>query len=129
MQRLVHNWRILLSGVASAGVLAVGVASPHLARPVSRAGDRPTSALTVVVPSRSAVRGVGCDLPGRPLAGPVDSALAGVPGAPCGLSDTTKVPRPATSMLPGLPGASAVTGALSGLGGVFGGAQLRLPQP
>ena len=129
MRCLVYNWRVVLGGVASASVLAVGIAAPTLPRSVSRADDQPTSALTGIVPSGSAARGVGCDLPGLPLAGPVDSALAGVPGAPCGLSDTTKVPRPATSMLPGLPGASAVTGALSGLGGVFGGAQLRLPQP
>ena len=112
MLRLVHNWRILLGGVASAGVLAVGVAGPTLGRPVSRADDRPTSALTGVVPTRSAASGVGCDLPGLPEAGPVVSALAGVPGAPCGLSDTTKVPRHATSVLPGL---SAVTSAIPGL--------------
>ena len=58
------------------------------------------------------------------------SALAGAPVAPCGLSDTTNVPGHAISMLPGsLAGTSAVTGALSGLGGVFGGAQLGSQQP
>ena len=117
MQRLVYNWRILLGGVASAGVLAVGVASPTLARPGARADDRPTSALTRVVRSGSAARGVGCDLPGLPEAGPVVSALAGDPSAPCGLSDTANVPRHATSMLPGL---SAVTSAIPGLSGLSG---------
>lgn len=123
MRRLVYNWRILLGGVASASVLAVGVAAPTLARPVSRAGDRPTSALTAVVPTGSAASGVDCDLPGLPEAGPVVSALAGAPGAPCGLSDTTGL------VTGSLAGASAITGALSGPGGVFGGAQLGSQQP
>jgi hypothetical protein len=139
MLRLVHNWRILLGGVASASVLAVGVAAPTLSRPVSRAGDRPTSALTSVLPSGSAASGVGCDLPGLPQAGRVIWALAGAPVAPCGASDLGSVTASrsgisgrqvgAGSLTGGLAGASAVTGALSGLGGVFGGAQLGSRQP
>jgi hypothetical protein len=58
------NWRILLGGVASVSVLAVGVAAPTLARPVSRAGDRPTSALTAVVPT-----GIGRQHASRPVRG------------------------------------------------------------
>jgi hypothetical protein len=112
MRLLLHNWRILLGGVASASVLAVGVAGPTLTRPVSRASDRATSALTGVAPIGSAARGVGCDLPGLLQAGLVISALAGAPVAPCGFSDTTNVPSHATSAIPGL---SAVTSAIPGL--------------
>jgi hypothetical protein len=135
MRRLVYNWRILLGGLASASVLAVGIAAPTLARPVSRAGDRPASArsvsragdrpasaLTGVVPAGTPAS--LCDLPGVPQAGPVVSALAGAPSAACGSPDTTSVPRHATSMLPGL---SAMTNAIPGLpdlGGAFGGTQL-----
>jgi hypothetical protein len=175
MRCLVYNWRIVLGGVASASVLAVGIAAPTLPRSVSRADDRPASALTGSVPSGSAASGVGCYLPGLPQAGPVVAALAGAPGTLCGSSERTTVPRRATSVLPGLsavtsaipglsdlsglsdlPGlgsvtgatsrvsgsqvgagsltgrlaaASAVTGALSGLGGAFGGAQLGSQQP
>jgi hypothetical protein len=111
----VSSWRILLGGVASAGVLGVGIAAPTLARPVSHAHDLsassltqlvpvssltrvvpassltrvgPASSRTRVVPSGSAASRVGCDLPGLPEAGPVVSALAGAFGAPCGSSDT-----------------------------------------
>src|ERR1700689_3626800 len=114
MRRLVYNWRILLGGLASASVLAVGGAAPTFtrsgshaddrptsARSVSRAGDQPASALTGIVPSGSAVSGsVGCDLPGLPEAGPVVSALAGAPGATCGSPATTSVPPPALSLPP-----------------------------
>jgi hypothetical protein len=112
MRCLVYNWRIVLGGVASAGVLAVGIAAPTLPRSVSRADDQPTSALTGIVPSGPAASGVGCDLPGLPQAGPVVAALAGAPGTLCGSSDTTTAPRRATSVLPGL---SAVTSAIPGL--------------
>jgi hypothetical protein len=121
MRRLVHNWRILLGGLASASVLAVGVAAPTLARPVPRAGDRPASALTGILPSGSAVSGVGCDLPGFPQASLVISALAGALVAPCGVSDTTNVPGHASSVLPGL---SAVTSAIPGLPGALSGLRL-----
>ncbi len=129
MRRLMYNWRILLGGVASASVLAVGVAAPTLARSVPRGGDRPTSALTVVVPSGSAASGVGCDLPGLPQAGPVVSALAGAPAASCGSSDTTNVSGRATSMIPGLSAVTSAIPGLSGLGGMFGGAQLGSQRP
>jgi hypothetical protein len=117
MRCLVYNWRIVLGGVASAGVLAVGIAAPTLPRSVSRADDQPTSALTGIVPSGPAASGVGCDLPGLPQAGPVVAALAGAPGTLCGSSATTTVPRRATSMLPGL---SAVTSAIPGLSSLSG---------
>jgi hypothetical protein len=139
MRCLVYNWRIVLGGVASAGVLAVGIAAPTLPRSVSRADDQPTSALTGIVPSGPAASGVGCDLPGLPQAGRVIWALAGAPVAPCGASDLGSVTASTSgisgrqadtgSLTGSLAGASAVTGALSGLGSVFGGAQLGSRQP
>ena len=135
MLRLVHNWRILLGGLASASVLAVSVAAPTFARSVSRAGDRPTSArsvsraghrsasarsvsraghrsastLTGVAPRGSAAGG-GCDLPGLPQAGRVIWALAGAPVAPCGASDLGSV----TASTSGISGRQADTGSLTG---------------
>ena len=86
-----YNWRILLGGVASAGILTVGIAGPALAQSVSRTDILPASSLTGVIQGTggSAAAGVLCDLPGLPMAGPVDSAVAGVLGAPCGSSSTT----------------------------------------
>jgi hypothetical protein len=52
----VSSWRIVLGGVASAGVLGVGVAAPTLTRPVPHAHDLATSSLTKLVPASSLTR-------------------------------------------------------------------------
>jgi hypothetical protein len=87
----VYNWRILLAGAASAGILTVGIAAPALGQPVSRTDIRPASSLTGATQGTGgpAVADALCDLPSLPMAGPVDSAVAGMLGAPCGSSGTT----------------------------------------
>jgi hypothetical protein len=87
----VYSWRILLTGVASAGILTVGIAAPALGQPVSRTDIRPASSLTGAAQGTGgpAAAGALCDLPSLPMAGPVDSAVAGMLGAPCGSSGTT----------------------------------------
>jgi len=84
----VYSWRTLLVGVASAGILTAGIAAPALGQSVSRTGSRPASSLTGAA-QRTGSAAALCDLPGLPMAGPVDSAVAGMLGAPCGSSGTT----------------------------------------
>ena len=108
------SWRILLGGVASAGVLGVGVAAPTLARPVSHARDLATSSLTQVVPV-SSLTGV---VPVSSLT-QIASASSLTRAAPAS-SLTRAVPSGSAARrvgcdLPGLPQAGLVVSALAGV--------------
>jgi hypothetical protein len=112
----------LLGGVASAGVLGVGVAAPTLARPVSHARDLPTSSLTQVVPV-SALTGV------VPVSALTRIAPASAPARAVPASALTRI-APASALtwaaasgsaarrvgcdLPGLPQVGLVVSALAG---------------
>ena len=75
-ERSVYKWQVFLGGIASATILVAGAAAPALAQ---TAAGSPLST-TVQSLTGSQVTAQACNLGGLPMAGQVNSAVAGVTG-------------------------------------------------
>jgi hypothetical protein len=118
----VYKWQVFLGGIASATILLAGAAAPALAQTVD---GSPLTTLTQTM-TGSQVSGNACNLAGLPMAGQVNSAVAGVTGQSCAAADdpwqassdstdsSTDSTGPST-MTSALPGLSTVTGEIPGL--------------
>lgn len=120
-----YKWQTFLGGIASAGILAVGVAAPALAQ-AAPATDGSTSATAAQTLGSAA-----CQLTGLPMAGEVSAAASGLTRTgSCGSSSqapdntlqvtdskkSTETPSgAAASGISSLPGLSAVAGVIPGL--------------
>ncbi len=86
LEYFVYNWRLLLGGAASAGILTVGLAAPALAQSVARADLTPASLSGVT-------QGLGVASAGNVICGstnlPATSALTGAIGASCAGSSSS----------------------------------------
>lgn len=105
-----------LGGIASATILVAGAAAPALAQ--TTAGSPLTNAAQSLTGSQ--VIADACNLGGLPMAGQVNSAVAGVTGQSCTASQSTQqassTPADSGSLTSALPGLSTVTGEIPGLG-------------
>ena len=128
-----YKWQVFLGGIASATILVAGAAAPALAQ--TTAGS-PLST-TVQSLTGSQVTAQACNLGGLPMAGQVNSAVAGVTGQSCPASGSTQqtsssttnakqtstnakqasssTPADSSTMTGALPGLSAVTSEIPGL--------------
>jgi hypothetical protein len=121
----VYKWQTILGGIASAGILAVGVAVPALAQAAPATDGSTSSAVTQTLGSAA------CQLTGLPLAGEVTSASGGLTmTGSCNSSsqtpdntlqvndsqDSTQTPNGADpSGISSLPGLNTVAGVIPGL--------------
>jgi hypothetical protein len=112
----VYKWQVFLGGIASATILVAGAAAPALAQ--TTAGSPLTNAAQSLTGSQ--VIADACNLGGLPMAGQVNSAVAGVTGQSCtasqGTQQASSTPADSGSLTSALPGLSAVTGEIPGLG-------------
>ena len=79
-----YKWQTFLGGIASAGILAVGVAAPALAQAApATTGSTPASVAQTLA-------GAACQLTGLPMAGEITSASGGLSlTGSCGSSGNT----------------------------------------
>jgi hypothetical protein len=126
----VYKWQVFLGGIASATFVLAGAAAPALAQTV--ASSPLTSAARALTGSQLTAH--VCDMAGAPQSGEVNSAMAGLTGQSCAESNTSTPDNAAqitnltngatqdastamtTPMTTALPGLSAVTGEIPGLG-------------
>jgi hypothetical protein len=114
----VYKWQAFLGGIASAAIIMGGAAAPAMAQ--TAAGSPLTNLAAGLTGSQ--VTASACNLGGVPMAGQVNSAVAGATGQSCSTpssSATSASPAQAgstsTPMTSALPGLSTVTGAIPGL--------------
>ena len=125
-----YKWQTFLGGIASAGILAVGVAAPALAQASPATDGSPLTTVSQTL-GRSPVSGAACQLTGLPMAGEVSSAAGALTTTgSCGSSrqapdntlqvttsrHSTQTPAGANpSGLSSLPGLDTVAGVIPGL--------------
>ena len=125
-----YKWQTILGGIASAGILAVGVAVPALAQAAPATDGSTPSAVTQTLGSAA------CQLTGLPMAGEVTSASGGLTmTGSCSSSsqtpdntlqvndsqDSTQTPSGADpSGISSLPGLNTVAGVIPGLDSATG---------
>ncbi len=125
-----YKWQTFLGGIASAGILAVGVAAPALAQASPATDGSPLTTVAQTLGS-SPVSGAACQLAGLPMAGEVSSAAGALTATgSCGSSSRapgntlqvttsqhgTQTPGGANpSGISSLPGLDTVAGVIPGL--------------
>jgi hypothetical protein len=130
VESFVYKWQTILGGIASAGILAVGVAVPALAQAAPATDGSTSSAVTQTLGSAA------CQLTGLPMAGEVTSASGALTmTGSCNSSsqtpdntlqvndsqDSTQTPNGADpSGISSLPGLNTVAGVIPGLDSATG---------